>query len=143
MKSLNSISGQYRNARIMLVSMVQNLDAIQLAWKRIGQWSEEYLPLNDFHDEDFMLRVQRSLDAGKLVMDALEEELIAFNADHLNFVQRSKLIWNENIFQSHQNRIRDQAMSMTLLLQTIQLYVIPRFLAPSLISLPQHFVLLI
>ena len=120
-KSLNSIAGQYKNAKITIVSMVQNLETIQLAWNRIGKWSEDYLPLNGFQDEDFMLRLQRFLDVGSLVMDALEEELRAYDPDHCNFVQRSRLVWNKDIFQSHQNRVRDQAVSMTLLLQAIQL----------------------
>ena len=120
-KSLNHIAGLYKMARISIVSMVQNLETIQLAWRRIGQWSEDYFPCGDPENDDFMLRLEGFLDAGKLVMDALEEELLAYDTDQMNFVQRSKMIWNEGVLQSHQSRIRDQAVSMTLLLQAIQL----------------------
>ena len=55
-------------------------------------------------------------------MEALEEEVRPFDLEHLSFGQRSKFKWNEVTIQTLQTCVRDQAISMTLLLQAIQLY---------------------
>ena len=101
-KSLNSIAGNYKYAKLTISTMVQNLDIIQLAWNRIGMWSKSYSSNEDPEGEDFILRLEIFLETGKLVMDTLEEELLAYDVNHLGFKQRSKLVWNEDILQSHQ-----------------------------------------
>ncbi len=117
-KSLNNIAGQYKYAKLTITTMTQNLDIMQLAWDRIGAWFKDYM-LTD--DDGFIQRLERFLEAGSLVIDALEEDLQAYDASNMTFAQRSRLVLNENTFQGHQNRIRDQAQTMALLLQAIQL----------------------
>ncbi len=117
-KSLNNIAGQYKYAKLTITTMTQNLDIMQLAWDRIGAWFKDYM-LTD--DDGFIQRLERFLEAGSLVLDALEEDLQSYDASNMTFAQRSRLVLNENTFQGHQNRIRDQAQTMGLLLQAIQL----------------------
>ena len=117
-KNLNNLAGQYKYAKLTLSTMVQNLDIMQLAWDRIGSWSKDFIP---DQNDGLAQRLERFLETGALVLDALEDDLQPYNSSSLTFSQRSRLIWNENILQAHQNRIRDQAQSMTLLLQAIQL----------------------
>lgn len=118
-KSLNNLTGQYRYAKLTISTMVQNLDIMQLAWDRIGAWSKNYRPAEN---DGFTQRLERFLETGSLVLDALEEDLKSYDvSDMKTFTQRARLVWNENILEGHQNRIRDQAQSMTLLLQAIQL----------------------
>jgi len=120
-KNLNSLAGQYKYAKLTILSTLQNLDTMQLAWKRIGQWSRNLSPDEDPESQDFIERLARCLETGRLVMDALEEELQVYDSEQLSFAQRSKLVWNEGIFLAHQIRVRDQASSMTMLLHAIQL----------------------
>ena len=114
-KTLNSMVGQFQYAKIFIVSIKQDLEIIQLPWERISQWSEEFLP------EDSRQRLMCSLESGRLVMDALEEGLAAYETDRFNFGQRSKSWWNGDILKAHQDRIHYQATSMSLLLQVLQL----------------------
>ena len=117
-KSLNNIAGQYKHAKLTISSMVQNLDIMQLTWDRIGIWLRDYMPTDD---ESVTQRLERFLEAGSLVLDALEEDLQSYSVSNLTFVQHSRWVFNENVFQGHQTRIRDQAQTMGLLLQAIQL----------------------
>ena len=117
-KSLNGLVGQYKHAKLTISTLAQNLDIMQLAWDRIGAWSKTYVPTDN---DGFTQRLERSLETGHLVLDALDEELKSYDASYMTFGQRSRLVWNETTLQGHQNRIRDQAQSMSLLLQAIQL----------------------
>lgn len=117
-KILNNIAGQYKYAKLTISTMVQNLDIMQLAWDRIGVWSNDGISADD---ENFTQRLKRFLETGTLVLDALEEDLLSYDVSNMTFSQRSRLVWNETILQGHQTRIRDQAQSMCLLLQAVQL----------------------
>ena len=117
-KSLKNLAGQYKNAKLTISTMVQNLDIMQLSWDRISAWSRDFMPTDN---DAFAQRLERFLETGSLVQDALEEDLRSYNVSNVTFTQRSRLVWNENLLQGHQSRIRDQAQSMSLLLQAIQL----------------------
>lgn len=103
------------------MSITQYLDTMQYAWERIGAWTKSYEPDANVDDDGFVSRMARILETGTLVMEALEEDIAHFSDDDMAFGQRVKLIWDENTFLDHQSRIRDQAASMSLLLQAIQL----------------------
>ena len=117
-KSLNNLIGQHKYAKLTVSSLVQNLEIMQFAWNRIGLWSKTSMPADD---DDFTQRLKKFLETGSLVLSALEEDLQSYDVSRMTFSQRSRLVWNESIMQSHQNRIRDQAQSMSLLLQAVQL----------------------
>ena len=53
--------------------MVQGLDTIQLAWNRIGDWSQRYV-LKIAGDSKIFKRLQRSLRNRFTVIDALERD---------------------------------------------------------------------
>ncbi len=120
-KDLNALVSKYKNAKLAILSMVQGLDTMQLAWSRIGKWAQNQTPDGLLEDDDFIGRLRRSLETGLLVMDALREELLIYKPLKMGLTQRTKVIWNESTLKSHQERIRDQASSMTLLLQAINL----------------------
>ena len=117
-KSLNNLAGQYKYAKLTISTMVQNLDIMQFAWDRIGVWSEDGISTAD---DTFTQRLKKFLATGTLVLDTLEEDLQSYDVSNMTFSQRSRIVWNETILQGHQTRIRDQAQSMCLLLQAIQL----------------------
>ena len=124
-KKLNDIVAKYKNAKLSIMSMIQNLDAMQVAWQRIGAWWVVYRPLENADEDQFTQRMTRFLETGTLVLDALDDKLrILLNADgDIKLPQRARLIWSGSSLQRHQNSIRDQATSMTLLLQAISLQV--------------------
>ena len=76
-KTLSDLSGRYRTADLTIVSMVQSLDTMQLAWSRVKDWSQaRWFSLGTaIEDDDFVKRLNRSLDIGKIVLNVLEEEL--------------------------------------------------------------------
>ncbi|MCJ1458052.1 Ankyrin-1, partial [Mycoblastus sanguinarius] len=120
-KSLSDIAGKHKYAQLTILSISQGLETIQLAWSQIGEWSQNYSPENGPDNEEFLRRLHKFLENGAIIMSALEEDLLPYQADSLSFKQRSKAVWNERTLQDHQNRISHQATAMTCLLQAIQL----------------------
>lgn len=120
-KSLSDIAGKYKNSKLTVNSLAQNLDILQLTWTQIGQWFEIFAEDGTLCDDDLVMRVRNFLDTGAVVMEAFERDLLPYDVGSLNFVRRSKLIWNESILQGHQTRIRDQSLSMSLFLQAVKL----------------------
>ena len=124
-KQLNDLASKYKYAKLTILSITQNLDTMQIAWDRIGAWTEMYSSSGNADDRGLFLRMARFLETGALVIDALEEDLLPFDLENLTLAQRSRFVWNETMLQAHQSRVRDQAASITLLLQAIQLQVLP------------------
>ena len=120
-KGLSDVVDKYKNAKLTVKTLIQNLDILQLTWTQIGQWFEAYAESENLCDDDLIRRVRDFLNTGTLVMEALEQDLPAYNIENLNFAQRSKLIWNESLLQRHLSRIRDQSLTMTLFLQAVKL----------------------
>ena len=120
-KTLNDMVGKYKNAKLTVKSLVQNLDILQFTWTQIGQWFETYAEDESLNDGDLVKRVRGFLETGTMVMEAFEKDLLVYDFENLNFAQRSKLVWNENNLQVHQIRIRDQTLTMSLFLQAVKL----------------------
>ncbi|MCJ1452808.1 hypothetical protein MMC28_003153 [Mycoblastus sanguinarius] len=131
-KDLNDLATNYKQVKLTLMSMVQCLDTIQLAWSRIEKWCRLYVLLdggqleslaNDMDNENFLQRLERSLEVGSMIMEALEKELRPYREDMDNpgVRKRTKLVWNNKIMRAHEDRIAKQALAMNLLLQAVQL----------------------
>ncbi len=118
-KSLNEIAAKYKQAELTLSSMIQEVDVIELAWKRIKDWFESYT--NEAGDVELLERLDKSLKCGTNVISALQDNLLDYGSKRLGLMQRSKLNWNENALRDHQYRIRGQVQAMSLLLQVIEL----------------------
>ncbi|KAK3169630.1 hypothetical protein OEA41_009014 [Lepraria neglecta] len=122
-QSLNDIVGKFNQAHLTIISIIQEVETIQMAWIRIREWSEEHAEAGT--DTNFFDRLGRSLDCGTLVMTALEQDLEDYNIKTarptIGFRQRSRVAWNETALLDHQNRIRGQVQAMSLLLQVLEL----------------------
>lgn len=118
-KSLNEIAAKYKQAELILSSMIQEVDVIELAWKRIKDWFESYI--NEAGDGELLERLDKSLKCGTNVISALQDDLLDYGSKKLEFMQRSRLNWNEKALRDHQDRIRGQVHAMSLLLQVIEL----------------------
>ena len=118
-KSLNEIASKYKQAELILSSMIQEVDVIELAWKRIKDWFESYT--NEAGDGELLERLDKSLKCGTNVISAFQDDLLDYGSKKLGFMQRSRLNWNEKALRDHQDRIRGQVQAMSLLLQVIEL----------------------
>ena len=121
-KSLHEVAGKHQKAGIAVMSLVSEVDTIELAWIRIKEWAEGYSKA-DTVDTELLNRMNRSLECGTLVMSALQNDISDYEkyGSKLSFRQRSKAVWNERALQDHQNRVRGQAVAMSLLLQVLKL----------------------
>ena len=118
-KSLNEIAAKYRQAELTLSSIIQEVDVIELAWKRIKDWFESYT--DEAGDIELLERLDKSLKCGTNVISALQDDLLNYGSKKLGFMQRSRLSWHEEALRDHQYRIRGQVQAMSLLLQVIEL----------------------
>ena len=120
-KTLNDVANKYKNAKLAIKSLAQNLDILELAWTQIGEWFQGQSE-DGLYDDSLTKRVVGFLETGVLVIEALQYDLQAYNMDDIGFSQRTKFLWNEISLEAHRSRIRDQALSMSLFLQVVQLY---------------------
>lgn len=70
----------------------------------------------DLKEDGFLERLQRSLKAEEMIIEALEVELASYDANELGFASRAKFIWNEDNLKDLQPCVMDQAISLGLLL---------------------------
>ena len=119
MKSLNDFAVRYKQASLTLSSIIQEVDIIELAWKRIKDWFEFYR--NEAGDVDLLERLDKSLKCGTNVISALQHDLLDYESMEFGLMQRSKLTWNGKALRNHQDRIRGQVQAMSVLLQVIEL----------------------
>ena len=124
-RTLNDVGSKYKHARLTVLSMVQSLEVMQLAWERIDKWSQTYAQDGSLcmDDEKLVTRLQTSLDVGYMVMEALEDDLLPFKAHLNNFGLRDKtrFVWSESASMAHRDRLSHQVQAITCLLQTIRL----------------------
>ena len=127
-KKLSEFAQTFKRAKLAIQSIIVELDTMELAWKAIQVWVQDYAAetsseSSEILDKKFLDRLHRSLECGVLVMSALQDDLVAFTTKLGNFgvVQRAKATWNEKALKDHQERIRGQAAATSLLLQVIKL----------------------
>ena len=122
-KSLNDLTNKHKKANLAIMAMNQELDTIEAAWSRIRGWSRHTTA--DTSEYELLNRLHKYLECGQLMTSALQDNLLPYRGGtkKLGFIRRSKAIWNENLLQAHQDRIRGQVVAVSLLLQVIQMYV--------------------
>lgn len=117
-KTLNDMAGQFKQAKLTIMSLKQEVGTLELAWKRIAEWSPQDTDL------ELLQQLDQSLECGTIVMSALQDDLLSYNAtaEKFGIRQRAKTAWNEKALLDHQARIRGQAQAMSLLLQVVKLH---------------------
>ncbi|KAL8994986.1 MAG: hypothetical protein Q9169_005185 [Polycauliona sp. 2 TL-2023] len=131
---LHNVTDMYKNANLTLVSLSTGLETIQWAWRRIQaileMWNQDEGYTDQLLDTDTIHQLDRSLKGGRLVIEALEKDLIPLMAEApqeqgtaigpgiLNKVQ---VIWNATALREHQERLRDQMNSMNLMISVLKL----------------------
>ena len=129
-RDLHDLTDMYKNADLTVVSLSTGLETIEWAWGRIEAilkiWTEPSL------DTDTFQQLNRSLEAGRIVIAALEKDLMPLaresaqghgSATGRGILNRVQVIWNATALRDHQERIRDQMNSMTLMISVLKLWV--------------------
>ncbi|KAI4122836.1 MAG: hypothetical protein LQ338_005588, partial [Usnochroma carphineum] len=123
---LHNLSERYRFAELTVSSISSSLETVQFSWRRIAtileRWTSDEVVFQDDAGELFA-QLNRSLKAGSLVIAALEEDLSPYKdvPERRGPVirRRAKVVWNEQVLKGHQERVRDQAISMNLLISVL------------------------
>ena len=120
-KELYGIANKYEKAKLTLYSVIQEVNTIGAAWKRIGGWLEQ--ASGDSCNDELLGQLEVSVEGGSLVISALLDDLTNYKNEQgkMSFGQRSKVFWNERLLRDHQERIRGHAIAMNLLLRVIEL----------------------
>ena len=136
-RDLHDVTDMYKNANLTVASLSTGLETIQWAWGRIEAiletWTEGQPRVTQPSlDTDTFQQLNRSLEAGRMVIAALEEDLMPLirdftqghgSATSREILNRVQVIWNATALRDHQERIRDQMNSMTLMISLLKLWV--------------------
>jgi hypothetical protein len=71
-ESLYSLAETYKHSELYILSILQECETRQYAWRRIAVWANENLHQVD-DSEELADRLRRSIYCGEVVMSALEE----------------------------------------------------------------------
>lgn len=123
-KDLHDIAKRYKDAELTILSTAEECEIIRLAWRKIENWCRSWAN-TDFTDMELLERLDRSLVVGMMIMSALEKDIEPLKEPSMSsgFIRRAKILWNDDGFQTHQNRIRGQVGALSLLLEAVKLYV--------------------
>ncbi|KAL8835110.1 MAG: hypothetical protein Q9176_007104 [Flavoplaca citrina] len=133
-RDLHDVTDMYKNANLTIVSMITGLETIQWAWGRIQAILEistdDQSCASQNMDADTFHQLERSLNGGRIVIAALEEDLKPLAATSLQdhgaatghrILNRVRIVWNATALREHQERIRDQMNSMNLMISVLKL----------------------
>jgi hypothetical protein len=124
---LYTLSQRLKYAELTLQALASECETVQTAWIGIEAWAQKQPVVSNagYAQQVLLDRLERSLMFGAVVLTALEEDLepLTVGPRNLGFFKKSKVVWNEAVFEGHQNRLRGQISAMTLLLQVTNLYV--------------------
>lgn len=123
-KCLYSINRSYRDAGSITKSITQELATIQCAWNVIQNMLEQRKFLDDINRE-LLLQLNQTIQHGRQTLSLLNNELssctkLSTTAGEQGFRRRTAIIWNERRLRTHQDRIRGQIMSMSLLISLLR-----------------------
>lgn len=133
-RDLHDVTDMYKNANLTIVSLSTGLETIQWAWQRIQAiletWTDDQVRAGQGLDTDTFHQLDRSLKGGRIVIAALEKDLMPLAgksaqehsaATGRKILNRVQVIWNATALREHQERIRDQMNSMNLMISVLKL----------------------
>ena len=122
-QGLNDLAERYRLCGLNILSMQNQCKTLNLAWDRIGRCCQLHEE-KDIPDTLLIRRLSEDLELVMIILSALERDMNSFVlAPRSVFRQRTKMVWNENLFQDHQSRLNQHVTSTMFLIQTTYLYV--------------------
>ena len=119
-KCLHDLRGKLRDAHLTIISAIQEIENVRIAWERIQQllstWGDDHGA-----DTELLQQLGRQVELGAIILTALSNDLQTFEPNPSSLSQRTRIVWNESLLQAHQDRVRGQATAMTLLLSVLQM----------------------
>ena len=104
-QGLNDLASKYRQAELLVQTMVDECKTIQLAWDQIETWARRHETTTLSVDDQILERLGSSLATGTMVLSALEEDLrhLGQSSATTGLRRRSKVVWNQNVFRDHKD----------------------------------------
>ena len=136
---LVDLCDSYRNARLFILNLMTNLQALKSAWTNIKNWTTEGTRVDQTMQSDPTVeQLLAYVDLSKLVVDVICEDLdrlgvLASNKKSSRRIRwwqndfrpnaraASQLVLHEKIISQHCERIHRQCASLNLLLATLQM----------------------
>lgn len=122
-KYLNDFATKHQQAELFVLSLVDECQTLRLAWGQIESWARRQNDAQVYIDDQIIERLGASLETGTMVISALEHELLQLGPPSSTggFRWRNRIVWNEQAYRDHKDRVRGQIGAMTLLLEVISL----------------------
>ena len=125
-QTLRTIASAHKQGATLIYSLIGACQAIELAWNRIDTWIRSQPPAAYASDSSFYDRLATSIEGGKIVLDALEQDL-GIDAKLSPGQTSAQITWrallNENTLRDHCTRLNLQLQCLHLLLATASLSV--------------------
>lgn len=120
-QGLKNLAEKHKSSEVEIEGMRHQCETLKLAWDRIKTWCELHGE-SDVSDTLLIQRLTEDLELGRVIMSALEKDMGSFLQEPRPlFWQRTRFVWNAQLFQNHQSRIDRHVTSMELLLLTTTL----------------------
>ena len=75
-KDIYDLPDKYKRAKLILSAMIQEINTIGAAWRRIGEWLEECAA--ESNSDELLRQLSESLEGGSRVISALLDDLRQF-----------------------------------------------------------------
>ncbi|MCJ1390401.1 hypothetical protein MMC18_003260 [Xylographa bjoerkii] len=121
-QQLYDIAAKVKQAELTIRAVGEECEIIRLAWTRIEKWVLGWAD-DAAADLELLHRLHRSIETGSMIVSALEDSLLSIGdaSKSRGLGWRSRVVWNENILEGHQQRIRGLVASVHLLLDVVRL----------------------
>lgn len=122
---LATLRGKFNNADLTIRSLIGELTTIKSAVTQLDDWAK-YNARDSAEHNDYDEGLDVALEGCRAAMDVLSEEVSFLtqnttgNGTSIGFRTKVKVVWNEEIMQGHQERLRAQVLALQLLLQACQ-----------------------
>jgi hypothetical protein len=126
-QGLSALRGKYQNADLTIRSMIGELSTIKSAITQLHDWATYNAEVSPSHAE-YEESLGVAIDGCRAIMEVLSEKVAEMinpggQADPtmaLAFKARVKVLWNEDVMTSLQERLHSQVRALNLLLQACQ-----------------------
>lgn len=121
-QQLYNIASNHKNAELTIRCLADECETIRLAWSRIEQWTRNWAD-DAAADIEVLERLNKSIVTGSMIMSALEKDIRSVGdlSTPAGFRKRTTIVWKENDFVAHRDRIRGMVAAVHVLLEVVKL----------------------
>jgi hypothetical protein len=126
LRGLEALVEQYKHAELSIRSMMTACEAVEAACNRISDWATT----GSSHGRDsnpVLIQMKSSVANVRIVMSALQEDVGKLRTPparnkRLGIRRRASLVWNEQAFKDHRERLSFQIQSLNLLVSVAMMW---------------------